>query len=81
MKIVNVTFSLLSNHTDGWHDDIFSDGTIINYLIGDAICDEGAAARAYRDIRNKGDGIVHGVTDDPNKNSRVMLLVADPSEA
>ncbi len=60
-QIIDFTFTLLNDHTDGWHDEIFPDGTIINYRISDPVCDETAAARAYWDLRNEWDGIVHGV--------------------
>ena len=60
-QIIDFTFTLLNDHNDGWHDDIFADGTIINYRILDPVCDETAAAKAYWDIRNEWDGIVHGV--------------------
>ncbi|KAI2502798.1 G-protein coupled receptor [Fragilaria crotonensis] len=60
-QIIDLTFALINDHTDGWHDEIFNDGTIINYSIADPACDETNATRAYWDIRNEWGGIVHGV--------------------
>ncbi|KAI2502804.1 hypothetical protein MHU86_11628 [Fragilaria crotonensis] len=60
-EIIDFTFTLINNRADGWHDEIFNDGTIINYRIIDTVCNETAAAKAYWDIRNEWGGIVHGV--------------------
>ncbi|KAI2502805.1 hypothetical protein MHU86_11629 [Fragilaria crotonensis] len=60
-QIIDFTFALINDHTDGWHDEVFADGTRIDYRIADPVCDETAAAKAYWDVRNEWGGIVHGV--------------------
>ena len=60
-QIIDFTFTLINDHTDGWHDELFPDGTIVDYRISDPVCDETAAAKAYWDIRNEWGGFVHGV--------------------
>jgi len=57
-EIFNFTVSLINNHTDGWHDDIFMDpiegGTILDYSIEDSRCNGPAAAKAYWSLRDDG---------------------------
>ena len=59
--IVDLTFDMINNHSDAWHDDIFPDGTWIEYVLADAGCDETNASLAYWDTRSKWNGVVHGV--------------------
>lgn len=58
--IFEFTISLINNHDDGWHDDIFNESTRIEYSIADTACDETLAARAYWDLRTLWGGPMHG---------------------
>ena len=61
-EIFAFTVDLLNNHNDGWHDEIFDDGTVIEFEVANADCDETTAARAYWDLRIAKNGLpVHGV--------------------
>ena len=60
-QIVDLTFEMINDHSDGWHDDIFPDGTLIEHVLADAGCDETNATLAYWDTRGKWKGMVHGV--------------------
>lgn len=51
----------LNNHTDGFFDDIFDDGTKIEYTIEDSACDSTMASYAYWNVRTQWDALIHGV--------------------
>ena len=60
-ELYNFTVSLINNHTDGWHDDdLFNDGTIVDWSVVDAACDATHAARAYWDLRSD-EETIHGL--------------------
>jgi hypothetical protein len=62
LEIFNFTVSLINNHTDGWNDDIFDDGTFLKWRIADTACDASAAARAYWGLRTENGGVpMHGI--------------------
>jgi hypothetical protein len=60
-EIFDFTVSLINNHSDGWHDDIFNETTKLEYRLADSACDETLAARAYWDLRTYWGGPMHGV--------------------
>ena len=60
-EIFSFVIELLNNKQDGWHDDLFTDGTTIKFKIEDSGCDSTPAARAFSQVRNQLDGLVHGI--------------------
>lgn len=67
-EIFNLTVSLLNNRTDGFHDDIFPDGTLIEFDVVNDDCDDTKATQAYWSLRNgtsivddSGSNEMHGV--------------------
>lgn len=60
-ELFKIVVDMLNDHEDGWFDDIFDDGTQIEYLIGNAACRGPEAATAYWNVREQFDGLIHGV--------------------
>lgn len=60
-EVFNFTMSLINDHDDGWHDDIFDDSTKIDWVLEDSGCDRTMAARAYWKARDKEAGTLHGI--------------------
>jgi hypothetical protein len=61
-EIFNFTVSLINNHTDGWNDDIFDDGTFLKFDVANTACDASVAATAYWDLRTENGGVpMHGI--------------------
>jgi Receptor family ligand binding region len=61
-RIVDYTMQMLNAKDDGWHDDILTDGTVLNWTYRNDNCDEGDAAYAYWDIRTELGGVPpHGI--------------------
>jgi hypothetical protein len=62
LEIFNFTVSLINNHTDGWNDDIFDDGTFLKWRVANTGCDASVAAKAYWDLRTENGGVpMHGI--------------------
>jgi ABC-type branched-subunit amino acid transport system substrate-binding protein/type II secretory pathway pseudopilin PulG len=60
-ELFSFVVDLLNNKQDGWHDDLFTDGTTIDFKIADSGCASTLAARAFWQVRTEWDGLVHGI--------------------
>lgn len=63
VELFNFTISMLNNHSDGWHDDVFANENVtIEWEVRDAACDAGVATRAYWDLRRPDSiPVMHGL--------------------
>lgn len=60
-QIFRFTIALINDHSDGWFDDVFNDGTIIDWSVMNSACDATFAVRAYWDLRTQNVGKPHGI--------------------
>ena len=59
--VFNATIAMLKNRTDGWWDDIFSDGAEIESIIMNANCTEKTAVDNYWTLRTEWGQPLHGI--------------------
>lgn len=60
--LVKYVIQMLNDKTDGWYDDLFSDGTTIEYEFRHASCEPSSSSLAYWDMRSDWNGTApHGV--------------------